>query len=77
MQNIPDKGVRASLHYLKSDYTVTGLSGSLLEVKRRMGESARAFPFWEGRFGRKIHAILARRMWSELLSLPGPPLAMR
>jgi hypothetical protein len=77
MQNIPDKGVKASLHYLRAEHTVTGLSRSLPEVKRRMGKRLRAIPFWEGHFGRKIHAILARRMWSELLSLPGPPLKTR
>jgi hypothetical protein len=38
MQNIPAKGVRASPCYLQAEYTVTGLSRGLLEVKRRMGK---------------------------------------
>jgi hypothetical protein len=32
MQNIPDKGVSGTPHHLKAEHTVTGLSGSLLEV---------------------------------------------
>jgi hypothetical protein len=31
MQNVPDKGVSGSLHYLQADYTVTGLTESVHE----------------------------------------------
>jgi hypothetical protein len=46
MQNIPDKGVSGPSHYLQAEYTVTGLSGSLPGVKRRIGEKLQGFPFW-------------------------------
>ncbi len=48
MQNIPDKGVRVALCYLKAEYTVTGLSGSLQEVKRRLGKGLRDIPVLGG-----------------------------
>jgi len=47
MQNIPDKGVSGTSHYLQAEYTVTGLSGSLPGVKRRIGETLQGLPFWE------------------------------
>ncbi|SRR5208282_2994367 len=50
MQNIPDKGVRRPYCYLQAEYTVTGLSRSLLEVKRRIGKVLRPFPFWKDGF---------------------------
>jgi len=48
MQNIPDKGVSGASHYLKAEYTVTGLSGSLLGVNQKSAGSDETFPFWEG-----------------------------
>ena len=35
MQNLPDKGVSGSLHHLKANYTVTGLTESVVESQVR------------------------------------------
>jgi hypothetical protein len=47
MQNLPDKGVSDSPHYLKADYTVTGLTGMVRESQRGSEENGRRFPLWD------------------------------
>jgi hypothetical protein len=37
MQNLPDKGVSESSHYLLADCTVTGLTGSVHESQGKSG----------------------------------------
>ena len=52
MQNIPDKGVSGALYYLQAEYTVAGLSGSLLEVNRKRGKVRGLSRFGKAVFGR-------------------------
>ena len=45
MQNLPDKGVSGYSYYLLAEYTVTGLTESVLESQGRSAEMRETFPF--------------------------------
>jgi hypothetical protein len=47
MQNLPDKGVSGYSYYLLAEYTVTGLTESVLESQGRSAERRETFPFWD------------------------------